>query len=195
MYFGGDSQKCERINGLISLVAPKDRTYCGSNLLSGRVALVVILDSLKLSSTVRTILKELGFSTDVSTIRRLQKLDEKSDDKNLYWRTPEAKRRRVKLKNERLQEEVKKFCIDREKGFDYSSCTNLIDVDQNLSNEDQGDSTKADANGGMQTVDIEAVDKEERLIVTEEIRRNERGNSHEENMTTKLCLSRSDTQS
>ena len=49
-----------------------------------------------------------------------------------------------------------------------------------------------DANGGMQTVDIEAVDKEERLIVTEEIRRNERGNSHEENMTTKLCLSRSD---
>ena len=78
---------------------------------------------------------------------------------------------------------MKKFRIDREKGFNYSSCTNLIDVDQNLSNEDQGDSTKADANGGMQTVDIEAVDKEERLIVTEEIRRNERGNSHE-NMTT-----------
>ena len=70
MYFGGDSQKCERKNGLVSLVAPKDRTYCGSNSLSGRVALVYILDSLKLSSTVRTILKELGFSTDVSTIRR-----------------------------------------------------------------------------------------------------------------------------
>ena len=87
---------------------------------------------------------------------------------------------------------MKKFRIDREKGFNYSSCTNLIDVDQNLSNEDQGDSTKADANGGMQTVDIEAVDKEGRLIVTEEIRRNERGNSHEDNMTTKLCLSRSD---
>ena len=121
MYTSYSSQKCESVNSRISQVAPKDRTYSGTTALLGRVAYVVVIDSIRYKEGLKTICGLLGFELPKGTTDFLEKLDGKRESKAEYQRREEVIVKRGEELNRKIRVELLKKGVEIEIGVDYTS--------------------------------------------------------------------------
>ena len=116
------SQKNETMNKKVSVTAPKDKTFCLSLSLTGRVHFVAIRDSIGELEAVLKLLTALGFDNlPPSTEEHLHRTDRILKYENEFREKDEIKIKRNVVKTEKLRADLQKQEQDRRKGLTYQS--------------------------------------------------------------------------
>ena len=126
MYSRCSSQKCEQFNGAVAQVAPKDRTYCGTLSLVGRVHLAVILNSLGYEDGVDRIFRRLGFEMDSNLHTYLNVLDIRRSYRQGYVSSQVRKKRRKEGDIERMRTELEREMEDERNGYYYGNSRTVL---------------------------------------------------------------------
>lgn len=97
----------ESLNNTIAWIAPKNKVYCGTKSLSIRIAIAVGITSLGTLQFYTDLFRVLGIKMTADVAHWLQVRDGTRSRRIAKTKTPEAKRRRLKSKYDKLAEETK----------------------------------------------------------------------------------------
>ena len=117
----GDTQKNEALNQSISKYAPKNK-FLGSTMdLTHRVHVAVGIHNLGHLTFWEKVYNQLEFGMGFVTRGYLSRKDNKKEKRRQQQRKPEVKKKRNRVKFEKLKQEMKKLKKDCERGATYGS--------------------------------------------------------------------------
>jgi hypothetical protein len=117
------SNKCESLNGFITKFLPKHKHYCRTIVNRGRSYLAIVIDSVGYQKYYRILWKMLCLEPSTTVIEHHRRLDQIRLTMKVYHASPEAKKKRKHIMNNKLREAAEKLIKDKKEGKNYG--TNL----------------------------------------------------------------------
>jgi hypothetical protein len=117
------SNKCESLNGFITKFLPKHKHYCRTIVNRGRSYLAIGIDSVGYQKYYRILWKMLCLEPSTTVIEHHRRLDQIRLTMKVYHASPEAKKKRKHIMNNKLREAAEKLIKDKKEGKNYG--TNL----------------------------------------------------------------------
>ena len=124
-HHGHSSQKNESMNRLISRYVPKDRTYCQSSSLSGRVCLAVGVDSVGVEKYYERLFHKMKIPFASNNQQMLGAMDNKRNYDRAYQAQASRKRKRSILKFDNIRDGFLKQKADEAVGLAYKRGMNI----------------------------------------------------------------------
>ena len=116
-----DTNKAESINSFVTMFYPKNRHLCRTINGFGRIAEVVIFDSMGFEAGVDCIFDELSIERSPETSMYLQERDQRRKYLSRHKKKTSVKRKRAEDKQFQMKEGKRKLLEDRLKGLEYAS--------------------------------------------------------------------------
>lgn len=129
LYHPYSSQLSEAIHKAITSVLPKDRCYSKTMVESVRVYLIVAISSRGWEEAYINLLERMELEMSVALRGHLKQKDRDVKRQREYQSSPEAKRKRAKLNNDKMKEECNKTKKDRRRGRTYKDTGDDDDVE------------------------------------------------------------------
>ena len=127
-------QKIKSVHQQVSCIAPKNKNFSNTMLLSDRVALVVILDSVGHTKGMEWILTQCGvLPPEICKQFFIHKNDQLQYNR-LYWKRHSVKNLHHLTKKEKHREELKQKAADAARGMTYGSCMAVSETHKETSN-------------------------------------------------------------
>ena len=136
----------EALNKIITMVAPKDRTYSMSGSLKSRVAVAIGINSVGYMNFFSDVFERCGILHTACDDSFLSSLDRNRNRANNYKKLPEVKRKRATQQLAKMNEEIEKEKQDRKRKLTYQSG---VAVHGDDSNEDRDGSNNTSTENTM----------------------------------------------
>ena len=116
---GMDTNVNESLNNSIAWLAPKNKTYSGSDSLLNRVAMAIGINALGYERFYTAVFRELGIDVPAATTMYLSQQTQSRDSRTALRRMPVNKRRRNKRTYAKLKKLNQQLVQDRKNGDEY----------------------------------------------------------------------------
>jgi hypothetical protein len=115
------SNKCESLNGFLTKFLPKKKYFCRSMAISGRTHLAITIDSIGYEKTYSELFNRLGLKYTSVTRKHHQQLNAAREYHAKRGKLIHVKKRRSKMKNEKLKSGKEKLAKDRANDLYYET--------------------------------------------------------------------------